>query len=70
MKNDRKLFNLGLQILCPKDLLVLVLSPLGGSGDETDWDRSCWARQKGTRNEILESFRLEDENDYEYEIWL
>ena len=38
MKNDRKLFNLGLQILCPKDPLVLVLSPLGGSGDETDWD--------------------------------
>ena len=38
MKNDRKLFNLGLQILCPKGLLVLVLSPLGGSGDETDWD--------------------------------
>ena len=35
-----------------------------------DWLGSCWARQKGTRNEILESFRLEDENDYEYEIWL
>ena len=67
MKNDRKLFNLGLQILCSQGLLVLVLSPLGGSGDETNWDLVERGR-KGTRNEILESFRLEDENDYEYEI--
>ena len=37
MKNDRTLFNLGLQILCSQ-ALVLVLSPLGGSGDETNWD--------------------------------
>ena len=34
IRNDRKSSNLGLQILCPQSLLVLILRPPGGSGDE------------------------------------